>query len=188
MVDAVNNALSHIAANSIYNVEAKTGGPLVGDSLARNLQAKIFSTMRELPSGSTLSSVGISIERNGTLSFDEAAFGEAMAADPEGVSNLFTGAATVADEADGLAAKFGALVKLASDGSTGLITQAIQGKENLSRNFTGQIEEWDLRLEKRESILRRQFTAMEVALSNLRSADRRVGKEGVGPVEYRWSR
>src|SRR3546814_3893137 len=55
MVDAVNNALSHIAANSIYNVEAKTGGPLVGDSLARNLQAKIFSTMRELPSGSTLS-------------------------------------------------------------------------------------------------------------------------------------
>src|SRR3546814_7912618 len=43
MVDAVNNALSHIAANSIYNVEAKTGGPLVGDSLARNLQAKIRS-------------------------------------------------------------------------------------------------------------------------------------------------
>src|SRR3546814_11584345 len=63
--------------------------------------------MRELPSGCTLSSVGISIERNGTLSFDEAAFGEALAADPEGVSNLFTGAATVADEADGLAAKFG---------------------------------------------------------------------------------
>src|SRR3546814_17470007 len=83
MVDAVNNALSHIAANSIYNVEAKTGGPLVGDSLARNLQAKIFSTMRELPSGRTLSSVGISIERNGTLSFAEAAFGEALAADPE---------------------------------------------------------------------------------------------------------
>src|SRR3546814_6726007 len=90
MVDAVNNALSHIAANSIYNVEAKTGGPLVGDSLARNLQAKIFSTMRELPSGSTLSSVGISIERNGTLSFDEAAFGEALAADPEGRSEEHT--------------------------------------------------------------------------------------------------
>src|SRR3546814_8733274 len=113
--------------------------------------------MRELPSGSTLSSVGISIERNGTLSFDEAEFGEALAADPEGVSNLFTGAATVADEADGLAAKFGALVKLASDGSTGLITQAIQGKENRSRHFTRQTAEWDLSLEKRASILRRQF-------------------------------
>src|SRR3546814_8272503 len=97
--------------------------------------------MRKRPSGSTLSSVGISIERNGTLSFDEAAFGEALAADPEGVSNLFTGAATVADEADGLAAKFGALARLASDGSTGLSTQEMLGTENLTRNLKGQRSE-----------------------------------------------
>lgn len=51
---------------------------------------------------------------------------------------------------------------------TGQISTAIQGGQDRVRDLNHQIDDWDVRLSDRQDALKRQFTAMEVALGQLR--------------------
>src|SRR5690606_7799695 len=72
----------------------KKGGPLLGDAMLRgiesDLRAKLTSAVDGL-SGSyqSLASIGITTQRDGTLSLDETKLGNALKADFDGVANLF---------------------------------------------------------------------------------------------------
>jgi len=95
VVDSANAALSAVTAATQWNVTSKSGGPLVGDSTARSLQQGILNAV----SGS--GAPGVSLTRNGTLTFDKAAFAKAFQADPVataakyGAGSAFTPASDV---------------------------------------------------------------------------------------------
>jgi flagellar hook-associated protein 2 len=87
LVDAVNAALAQISTATAWNATTKSGGPLVGDPTARSLQQRLLSTV------SGAGAPGVRLTRTGTLTFDQAAFLTAFAADPDKVKGAF-GAAT----------------------------------------------------------------------------------------------
>lgn len=97
LVTAANDALGTINDLTAYDPDTKTGSVLTGDSTARAVKQAIFAALTGPVASSTLSSAGlagVSIDRNGTASFDKAKFLTAYTADPNAVRSLFVQQAT----------------------------------------------------------------------------------------------
>jgi len=97
LVTTANSLLSSISTNTAWNATKKSGGPLVGDAAVRSLQQRVLS----LVSGA--GAPGVSVTRDGTLSFDSAVFTTAFAKDPAAVAAKFgaTGAFSAASGVTG---------------------------------------------------------------------------------------
>ena len=125
LVDSANALLADIAKKTAWNSSTKTGGPLVGDSTARALQQAILGT------AGGGGAAGVSLTRDGRLSFDRAAFTTAFTADPAAVARGY-GATTSFTAAAGVTSKVG-LVRAADtvrSGSYGVVvTQAAAGEQ-----------------------------------------------------------
>lgn len=102
LVDAANAALATIKSNSGYDPETKKAGLLLADGNARRLTDRITSAISSLVGGNSLGSagaVGISLAKDGTVSFDKNKFLAAYAADPAAVAALFQEGGTATDSA-----------------------------------------------------------------------------------------
>ncbi|HYY12610.1 MAG TPA: flagellar filament capping protein FliD [Kineosporiaceae bacterium] len=83
LVDAVNGLLSQITAATAWNASTKTAGPLSGDNTVRDLQSRLL----DMVSGA--GAPGVRLTRDGTVTFDQAAFLSAFSADPAKVAGAF---------------------------------------------------------------------------------------------------
>jgi flagellar hook-associated protein 2 len=76
LVDAANGVLTDLAKKSAYDSSTKTGGALFGESTVRQLQQQILSAV------GGAGAPGVSLTRDGKLSFDQTKFLDAFKADP----------------------------------------------------------------------------------------------------------
>lgn len=93
LVSAANQALSDINNLTAYNTATKTGGPLMGSSAVASLRQQIlsiFATSEGTSNVGNSQNVGISVESDGSLTFNQASFEKAFSANPNEVSALFT--------------------------------------------------------------------------------------------------
>jgi len=171
MVEQVNSIIAEIATKTAYNPATKTGSALSGNGEVRQLREQLLSAVTSSAGGTSLSSVGVSVTRDGKLSFDAAKFATAFAADPAAVEKAFTATATVGTTTTpvGLAAKLTQIAERASHTETGTLVTAMKGYESTAKDLTTNIESWDRRLAVRKLALERQYTAMETALSSLQN-------------------
>ncbi len=174
MVDAVNSVLSDIDTQTGYNADSKTSGPLAGESLLRDVRDRLLSAVTNGLGGSSgvvgtsYADVGIQVDRNGKLVFDEAKFQAAYAADPNGVAADFVDSTTTPTTTpQGLASTFAAITKTASDPLEGTLTLSIKGHDTEISGMQRDIDDWDVRLALKQQSLQRQYGAMEVALGKL---------------------
>jgi flagellar hook-associated protein 2 len=178
MVDAVNAALDEIGTLTAYDATTKKGGLLAGDSTMRSLRNQLLETVSRgvqvaSPSGGTttetLASVGIEVDRYGKLTFDEATFTSAYAADPAKTQALLAGTDPASGTDTGFADKLAALGKAFSDSIDGTLTSAIKGRQSAVKGMQDDIADWDVRLAAKQVTLQRQYTALESALGKLQS-------------------
>lgn len=80
-----------------------------------------------------------------------------------------TGAVGTVDYEPGAAKRLTTATNRALDAVNGQLTTAEQSRENRIRDIDRQIEAWDVRLDKREAGLRRQYTALESMLGQLQN-------------------
>jgi flagellar hook-associated protein 2 len=163
LVEALNDALSHVKTQSAYNAESNKAGVLTGDSTTRRLQQSLLSAVT---GGGTMADLGIELTRDGTVTFDKEKFHAAHQADPAGVAERFTATGGLVE---GFAKRLEAVATSATHASTGLLTTAIEGRKTAARQLERQIDSWEPRLVRREQALRRQFAGLEGALGNLQS-------------------
>ncbi|TDE94739.1 hypothetical protein EXU48_08040 [Occultella glacieicola] len=136
-----------------------SGGLFAGESTVREVSSRLLTAATAPVEGRSPSEIGIVITRDGTVEFDETAFREALAADPDRVtSTLGAIAGRVSEAAEAVSAP-----------KTGLLSVRITGEQDRVEDIGTQIAEWDRRLVSRRETLQRTFTAMEVALSRLES-------------------
>lgn len=159
MVKAANEALSNIKINSGYNKERpELSGPFVGDSTTRALSYKIRDAV--VGSSTLVPSVaGISVDRDGTVTFDREEFEAAYAKDADKVQ------ATV----NGVAERLAKVGTDASDSKTGTLTTRIESENSMIKDYGEQITRFNRRMELREQTLMAQFNAMESMLGKLQS-------------------
>jgi flagellar hook-associated protein 2 len=107
--------------------------------------------------GISPSKMGISIQQDGTVTFDKTKFAAALKNDPEGTAEYL----------QTLAARVQTTANQVSDPTSGSVTQRITSQQSLVKNYGDQIGSWDTRLELRRSTLQATYSALEVSLSNL---------------------
>jgi len=161
LLDDINGILSTVATQTAHNPDPKLAGVLSGNALLRRVSFELVGTIYPAD-GSSLSSLGIEVDRTGRLVFDEAAFTAAYESDADAVTAALTGV-------DGLAERIQDVAELVSDKYTGTLTSAIQSSTDGIDRLNDSIAKWDARLEVRRTTLERQYTALEVALGQLQS-------------------
>lgn len=168
LVDAVNNALSTIKTYTDNTPGSKAA--LRGQYAVTSIGGQLLDAVISAVGGSgSAAQIGIQSTREGTLTFDKEKFAAALKDTPDLAQQLVGGTGMPGDPGavTGIAGRIAEVAKAASDTTTGTLSSLAKGQDSLGRDIQDRIADWDLRLANRKTMLTRQFTAMEVALSSL---------------------
>ena len=94
-VKAYNDLSTQMTALGGYNADTQTGGPLLGDATLRNLQASIRRQLSSSITGlqgsslTNLSQIGISFQKDGTLTLDSTKLQKAIDSNYNDIAGLF---------------------------------------------------------------------------------------------------
>ncbi len=167
LVSQLNLVLGEITSqtSSTTSTDSTTGATVVKpgvlgmESSVTSLQEQLTAAASYPVNGVSPSSVGISIQRDGTFTFDQTAFTTALAANPKQVQDVVSG----------LAARVAQVTTATSDPSTGSLTSEITDQQGVVKDLGDQISQWDVTLELRREALQTTYSNLEVTLSNLKS-------------------
>jgi len=165
-VDAYNDLVNYVSQNSTYDTQTNTGGPLNGESTAKNiinhLRSIITSRVSGLPEDlRALSQIGVSTNRDGTLSLDTTTLNEKLSSDIEGVADIFT------DSTNGIGVRIYDYTDDVTDAYDGSIHIRVSGLQSRVEDISDDISDLEAKLERMEEDLRRQFAALESLLAGL---------------------
>lgn len=107
-------------------------------------------------------------DMTGTIRFDKDKFKQALAENPEAVYQLFAYNDSK-NGAPGIAKRFTESLQVWTRSATGILAARIDGYNEQIKFVTKQMENMENRLALREQQLKKQFSAMEVALSSLQN-------------------
>lgn len=165
-VSQINQVIDQISDTTSYGTitpgkTATGGGALPGDGTLRAISDQLLNTI--FPGGgATMATMGLDLDRDGHVTFDQTKFQAAYKADPAGVQNAFIGP-------NGFTSRVSTIAKLQSDSSTGSLTMTIKSENTEIARYNDEITAWDDRLAMKQSALTQQFTALETQLSRLQN-------------------
>ena len=166
LVSSLNGVFALISTKSaVVNSTNSSGAPVLsagiftGDSTVRDVKQRILTAASAPINGHSPSEYGISITKSGTMAFDAAKFGAALAKDP----------VTVKAAVQEIATRVAAAASSASDKYDGQITAKITGQQSTVKNLGDRIADWDRSLATRRATLQSTYTALETQLSALKA-------------------
>lgn len=167
LVNAYNDVAKSLADQLAYNGSKKGSDTLFGDGTLRDLQRSIATVFAgSYGNNGTLSAahLGVELQKDGSMSFDSSKFAAALGTDPTSAQTLFAG-----DVSQGLAQK----LKLSLDVYTRAIDGRLVAKQDALKkditNYDKLIAQTTETASKLEARLRKQYAAMEQALSTLQT-------------------
>ncbi|MGI2296586.1 flagellar filament capping protein FliD [Paenibacillus sp. GXUN7292] len=190
---AAYNKVSELVKDNLKSPEdpKKEFNPLQSDSLLKNISNQLYTIFNtgvvvegagNSASGSKIQSfmeqIGLSIDKGvtkaegmtGKITFDEAAFKNALAEDPKKVINIFTQSADSAkDTTDGIMTKFSAIIGNYTSSVNGLVSKKITGYDSELKMIDERLSNMSRSLEMTEARLKLQFGNMETMLSSLKN-------------------
>ncbi|HZQ87349.1 MAG TPA: flagellar filament capping protein FliD [Acidimicrobiales bacterium] len=174
MISDINSVITQAKAATAFDPNnAVNTGPLLGDNTVEGLASGLTQAVTGAVAGSGLgdaSAVGITVNTDGTLAFDQDRFSAAMAANPQGVADLFQRLG-----GNGIAQQVRTFADGMSNPTTGAITAAIQGSQATVASLADQITAMQPLLDMQRQQLTLEFTQMETALSQLNAQKTALG-------------
>jgi flagellar hook-associated protein 2 len=178
MVNAASAALATIAKYT--DSGPGSTAPLKGNATLTGLATRILSQLSKAVGDTSPAAIGLQLNRDGTVEFDSGKLAALLKSDPSMAKKLVAGTVDLgadgvggtADDTlgtDGLAARMYLLAKSASASATGMITTMADGQDARIKRMQTDVDNWDMRLEKRQQLLTSKFQAMESALGKLNS-------------------
>lgn len=155
-----------------------TTGALAGDSTLISLQSKLQSTVLggKSVNGVSASTLGLSVDRNGTLSLDETKFKAQLAKNPNAVKDFFfvdTSTKYAAEKTGtGYTADFKAVIDRytsTKSGSEGVISLRKASYQSEIKDYNKQIERITEQIATRRARYVTMFTNLDTAIGNLQS-------------------
>lgn len=169
-VEQYNSVMNFIDGKLDYDPETEEAGALQGDSTLMRLQMRLRSMVTDRvdndSSYNQLSSVGISVDRDGVMSFDSGELTDALQDSPQDVMNLFT-AEQDEEGFDGVGTRMDSYVDQLLQSNTGTIPRRLEFYNTRMDNIDDDIEDKTRRLESTRERYKEQFTAMETAMSEM---------------------
>ena len=155
-----------------------TTGALAGDSTLISLQSKLQSTVLggKSVNGVNASTLGLSVDRNGTLSLDETKFKAQLAKNPNAVKDFFfvdTSTKYAAEKTGtGYTADFKAVIDRytsTKSGSEGVISLRKSSYQSEIKDYNKQIERITEQIATKRARYVTMFTNLDTAIGNLQS-------------------
>ncbi len=169
-VDQYNSVMNFIDKKTNYNSETEDSGVLQGDGTLMRLQMKMRSMVTSRIDSNNdynqLASVGISVDRDGVMSFDSSELEEALRSNQEDVINLFN-AEKSEDGFNGVATNLKSYLDQLIQTNTGTIPRELDFYDTRMETIDDDIEDQERRLDSVRQRYEEQFTAMEKALSEM---------------------
>ncbi len=139
------------------------------DPLVRGLRSQLARVLNtEQPIGgayTAISQVGLSFSRTGKLEFKESEFDAAISNDAASVERLFKGSGTTLGSFNSLQATIESYTT-----SQGLVPTAQTRLDEQLAKIATRIDEFERRLEIRRQALQKEFTAADLAISQLKNS------------------
>jgi flagellar hook-associated protein 2 len=175
-----NTLNSLISTLTAFNTTTDQGALLLGDSTVQNIQSNMYSMLNtNVQTGGsvhTLADIGITVNSDGSLTFDQDTFNQAYATDPTAVEQLFTATQTI-NNPDGTTTTKQLGVSFAIDNQmdslidpqNGSITLENQGLSQQASDFQDEITSLNQILSDKRNVLEEQFDNMEQVLAGLQT-------------------
>lgn len=167
-ITAYNELREVINTETAAGIDGAVGGAFASDSATRQIFNTIRDELNQPPTGitgayTTLSSIGISVQRDGTLELDETLLDTAIQDDSNNVAELFS-------SADGYA------TRLDTDLDELLVFNGIiDSRTTVFEDRISTLEDRQVTLESRldriEARMRQRFTALDVLVSSLQATN-----------------
>lgn len=165
-------------------------GSMKGDSTVLSIQSKLLNELYKTPTGlgapvsaytgaartvdgvsvtpviSALSQIGISVDKNGKMTFDKDAFKSELEKNPTVVTNLFS--YQNGSDLVGFADRMKTAVQSLTEPSTGLVDGRIQSARESVRMYEDRKSSVEYRLTLTEARLNKQFQTMDSYLSKMK--------------------
>jgi flagellar hook-associated protein 2 len=167
-VKAYNDVNTQIKNLTAYDAANKKASVLTGDSTARSVQSQLTALVGAAVSGitggiATLSDIGISIQKDGTLTTDSTKLQAALNNRDFDLATLF-GSTTAGNK--GIAVRFNEMLE-GVVGSAGLISSRTDGINASIKDIQKRGEALQLRLLQVEKRYRAQFSALDVLVASM---------------------
>lgn len=163
-VDAYNTLATEIDRTTAYSAAADSASPLTGDAMVRSIESRLSGALFGDFSGSGsgfkfLNEIGIELEADGGLTFNESDFKDALAADSESITKMFSASGGIQATFDDIIEEY-----------VGSGLQFDQRKKSLDarlEDVAKQRERLDARMASYETQLRRQFGSLDVFIAQM---------------------
>ncbi len=168
-IKAYNDVMTTLNGEFAYVGVAKGPSSLNGDGSMLSLQASLRSMIATAVDNggsalSTLASIGVSTQRDGTLSLDDTKFDEAVASDYDGVASLLAGKV----DGQGIMGQLsGSLDQYTR--TDGILRSKIDGIAARNRSIDTQLSNMQTRLDQYQEQLERKYTLLEQTIGGLQS-------------------
>lgn len=167
-VGAYNSAIGQIKSATAYDTANKRASILTGDSTARSIQSQLSNLMGASVGGITggisrLSDIGISVQKDGTLSLDSSKLSAALADSTKDVKSLLT---QTTSGNEGIAVRFYNVLQ-GIVGNDGLIESRTDGINASIKDLQNRADALNLRLTAIEKRYRAQFTTLDTLISSM---------------------
>jgi flagellar hook-associated protein 2 len=161
-VSAYNTLISGINNQFRYNPATKSAGPLAANSSLRTLQSALLSNVSHSLTGNngftTLSSLGVTMNNDGTLSIDDAKMTDAITKHADEFKNFFQ------DPTQGFAVNFSTALRGLADSTEGILSLNLAENATNQRMLTDLINDFEDRLAARQKQLLLQYSQVDTML------------------------
>jgi flagellar hook-associated protein 2 len=168
LVSALNKVVAGVAVKTTYNAGTRVAGPLLGNLTASRAVRDLSAAFTDPVTGSSVSlptSVGITVKKDGTLDFDKDKFAKAYQADPAGVQRMFQAPLGATDV--GIVQRLQKAADSATNFTTGYLTTSGTQFDNSVTSMDKQLEAFEVRMQMRETALRRQYNSLNTVLEQM---------------------
>ena len=167
-----------------YDTETQKGEVLASDPTAIRLGSEVSYLLSSRFAGAgkiqSLAEIGISINQDGSLSFDSSVLQAKYAEDPEAVKKFFT------DATFGFAKKYDKLSESLAGENVSLISQRLNALSQKYEDNSEKIKWWNEKLERRRQQLLLYFYRLENTIAKLKANLDTLS--ALQPISYDWLR
>ncbi|MDT8879223.1 flagellar filament capping protein FliD [Halomonas saccharevitans] len=149
-----------------YNSETGQAGELNGDRTVRTVESRLRSVLSGgVPGGelNTLSEVGITLQRDGTLELDEDALGEQVSGNMAALGEFFAGS----EGSTGMAGRVDEALGRMLDEESGLVARSIEGAEGRLERLGERYTRMETSVERTVERYRAQFGQLDAMIANM---------------------
>jgi len=165
IVTAYNSVLSKINTAAGHGATKASNTVLASDSTLRGISNRLSSALQTVSGSSkfnTLGSVGLSLQKDGTLALDTSKLEAALSTDPSSVATLFAGNGSTT----GVMTTLSKAIATYNQTGTGLLTQHTSNLQDRITQYTDHINSEQDRLDRYQTLLQKEFTQMDTTVTS----------------------